>query len=225
MQSASETPSSHLRAQSCPADQRGVGCGCDRRANPGTKGRRPARVPAARDRPAGYHERRRDSPAFGPKLQVRPLPTRVCFLSQSGRNGRRRDRLLLADSARQGRPASSHDCCLGDPQWRWTNPAGPARISLRNSRGISERQHLQCGSRLAYATPGVGFKNDPRPGGELLRRFVLTNRGPQLRAFSIGEGDSFWSKSPSSGIFLIMKTKPDDNDTVDSSQTASGFSY
>jgi hypothetical protein len=64
MQSASDTPSSHLWAQSCPADQRGVGCGWDRRANPGTKGRRPARVPAARDRPAGYHERRRDSPRF-----------------------------------------------------------------------------------------------------------------------------------------------------------------
>ena len=64
MQSASETPSSHLRAQSCPADQRGVGCGCDRRANPGTEGRRPARVPAARDRPAGNHERRRDSPPY-----------------------------------------------------------------------------------------------------------------------------------------------------------------
>jgi hypothetical protein len=40
MQSASHTPSSHLRALSCPADQRGVGHGCDRRANPGTKGRR-----------------------------------------------------------------------------------------------------------------------------------------------------------------------------------------
>jgi len=65
MQSASDTPSSHLWAQSCPADHRGVGCGWDRRANPGTKGRRPARVPAARDRPAGYHERRRDSPEFG----------------------------------------------------------------------------------------------------------------------------------------------------------------
>ena len=35
MQSASDTPSSHLRALSCPADQRGVGYGCDRRANPG----------------------------------------------------------------------------------------------------------------------------------------------------------------------------------------------
>ena len=70
MQSASETPSSHLRAQSCPADQRGVGCGCDRRANPGTKSRRPARVPAARDRPAGNHERRRDSPrSFGSKVE------------------------------------------------------------------------------------------------------------------------------------------------------------
>ncbi len=40
MQSASHTPSSHLRALSCPADQREVGHGCDRRANPGTKGRR-----------------------------------------------------------------------------------------------------------------------------------------------------------------------------------------
>ena len=37
MQSASDTPSSHLWAQSRPADRRGVGCGWDRRANPGTK--------------------------------------------------------------------------------------------------------------------------------------------------------------------------------------------
>ena len=62
MQSASDTPSSHLWAQSCPADQRGVGCGWDRRANPDTKGHRLAQVPAARDRPAGYHERKRNSP-------------------------------------------------------------------------------------------------------------------------------------------------------------------
>jgi hypothetical protein len=62
MQSASDTPSSHLRALSCPADQRGVGCGSDRSANRGTIGCRPARVPAARDRPARYHECRRDTP-------------------------------------------------------------------------------------------------------------------------------------------------------------------
>ena len=37
MQSASETPSSHLWVLSCPADQRGVGHGSARRANPGTK--------------------------------------------------------------------------------------------------------------------------------------------------------------------------------------------
>jgi hypothetical protein len=36
--------------------------------------------------------------------------------------------------------------------------------------------HLQCRSRLAHATAGVGFKNDPRSGGKLLRRFVLTNQ-------------------------------------------------
>jgi hypothetical protein len=39
MQGASYTPSSHFRALSCPAGQRGVGHGCDRRANPVTKGR------------------------------------------------------------------------------------------------------------------------------------------------------------------------------------------
>ena len=37
MQSASDTPSSHLWSLSCLADQREVGHGCDRRANPGTK--------------------------------------------------------------------------------------------------------------------------------------------------------------------------------------------
>jgi hypothetical protein len=37
MQSASHTPSSHLWAPSYPADQRGVGHGGDRRANPGRK--------------------------------------------------------------------------------------------------------------------------------------------------------------------------------------------
>ena len=37
MQSASDTPSSRLWALSCPADQRGVGHGSDRRAHPGTK--------------------------------------------------------------------------------------------------------------------------------------------------------------------------------------------
>ena len=38
MQSASHTPSSHLRGLSCPADQRGVGYGSDRRASPGKEG-------------------------------------------------------------------------------------------------------------------------------------------------------------------------------------------
>ena len=37
MQSASDTPLSHLWALSCPADQRGVGRGSDRRAHPGRK--------------------------------------------------------------------------------------------------------------------------------------------------------------------------------------------
>ena len=37
MQSASDTPLSHLWALSCPADQRGVGRGSDRRAHPGGK--------------------------------------------------------------------------------------------------------------------------------------------------------------------------------------------
>ena len=37
MQSASDTPLSHLWALSCPADQRGVGRGSDRRAHPGSK--------------------------------------------------------------------------------------------------------------------------------------------------------------------------------------------
>ncbi|MGB5835315.1 MAG: N-6 DNA methylase, partial [Thiohalocapsa sp.] len=36
MQSASDTPSSHLWVLSCPADQRGVGHGSARRAHPGT---------------------------------------------------------------------------------------------------------------------------------------------------------------------------------------------
>jgi hypothetical protein len=62
MQSASDTRSSHLWAQSCPADQQGGGFGCDRRANLGAKGCRLARGPAARDRPAGYYERKRDFP-------------------------------------------------------------------------------------------------------------------------------------------------------------------
>jgi len=66
MQSASHTPSSHLRAQSGPADQRGVGHGGDRRANPGTTGRRQRPSPrGSRMPPRGITRDTRLSGAFG----------------------------------------------------------------------------------------------------------------------------------------------------------------
>ena len=75
MQSASDTPSSHSRRVGAQP-KRGLwaaACGgapTRSGANRGTIGCRPARVPAARDRPAGYHERRRDTPVRAAYAEV-----------------------------------------------------------------------------------------------------------------------------------------------------------
>ena len=61
MQSASDTPSSHLREPSCHADQRGVWCGGGRRAYPGTKGCREREGVGATWSPP-THPERRDTP-------------------------------------------------------------------------------------------------------------------------------------------------------------------
>jgi hypothetical protein len=82
MQSTSRTPSSHLRSQSCPADQRGVGHGCGRRANLGEKVRRQGPSPRGSRMPPRGITGTRDSPGRHSRKHRRPsvLPTHHAYL-------------------------------------------------------------------------------------------------------------------------------------------------
>ena len=84
MQSAPDTPSSHLWALSCPADQRGVGHGSDRRANPGTNRLSPLRESCRRqEAPDRYHERKRDTPSASPHSSSHANCKRLTFLNST----------------------------------------------------------------------------------------------------------------------------------------------
>jgi hypothetical protein len=147
MQSASDTPSSHLWDLSCPANQRGVEHGGTRRANPGTK--------AVAERKA---KRRLGCPVSHPEHGDTPAGRTAAVPPAAGAGARRSRRSpgRTTESPQPGAPAARPAAADPGDAAAPLRPVLPASAPRRSPRAPRPSVGPTCSQGSPIVRPGQG---------------------------------------------------------------------